>query len=134
MFILFYCYILFNMIFIITFNTIELSLNSLAYTTTICVIFFSLYNLILHKIFKVNNSNNQKNTLLFQLSRNYLKSSYMGLVTMWGFKFNSKRFFLLKFLNNTKKQTKHILKWKPLFKKSSYYGIYRTNKNKWLNK
>ena len=28
----------------------------------------------------------------------------------------------------------NTLKWKPIFKKSSYYGLYRANKNQWLNK
>ena len=28
----------------------------------------------------------------------------------------------------------HSLKWKPLFKKSSYFGIYRSTKNQYLNK
>jgi hypothetical protein len=26
------------------------------------------------------------------------------------------------------------LVWKPLFKKSSYFGLYRSNRNQWLNK
>ena len=26
------------------------------------------------------------------------------------------------------------LKWKPLFKKTSYFGVYKANRNKWLNK
>lgn len=47
--------------------------------------------------------------------------------------FNFLRFFkkilsLLKFFKIFQ------LKWKPLFKKSSYYFLYRTSKNKWLNK
>ncbi len=29
---------------------------------------------------------------------------------------------------------KFNLVWKPLFRKSSYYGLYRSNRNQWLNK
>lgn len=26
-----------------------------------------------------------------------------------------------------------VLRWKPLFKKTSYFGLYKANRNKWLN-
>lgn len=37
-------------------------------------------------------------------------------------------------LYNNFKFKNNQLRWKPLFKKSSYFGIYRANTNKWLNK
>lgn len=41
---------------------------------------------------------------------------------------------LFKYCRNCNLFRKKKTKWKPIFKKSSYFGLYRANKNQWLNK
>lgn len=59
---------------------------------------------------------------------------------MGNFFFNKNRIIFVLFSNFYVKLKLYLnykgffLKWKPLFKKSSYFGIYRATKNQFLNK
>ena len=50
------------------------------------------------------------------------------------FLMNSILYFSNNLLKNRSLSSSFTLKWKPLFKKSSYFGIYRSTRNQFLNK
>ena len=70
-------------------------------------------------------------TTTFVSNNNYKYKIYTLFLDFWYFMYK----FLAKFFSYTSVHAlKKNLKWKPLFKKSSYFGLYRATKNQYLNK
>jgi len=125
---------LFLYFYIITIIAFKFSLTILIFLN---IVLYILYNIRLFKpsnIYKLYQSGKIFSKMFPQTNIIINFNLFFCIKVYYFFFKNLCKYLLLKFFKILPLLNIFKLKWKPLFKKSSYFGIYRSTRNQFLNK